>query len=59
MESYNFLFVPCSQQDKTASFSFSLPSSKLTIFLILFTKHDTNNIADPSIMQDHKVSLVQ
>ena len=31
-------------------FSVSLSSSKLTIFLILFTKHDTNDIADPSSM---------
>ena len=29
----------------------TLTSSKLTIFLI-FTKHDANDIADPSSMQD-------
>ena len=33
------------------SFSISLPSEKLTIFLILFTR-DTTDISDPSSMQD-------
>ena len=32
------------------SFSISSPSSKLTIFLPLFTKHDAIDIADPSSM---------
>ena len=35
------------------SFSISMPSSKLIIFLILFiSKHDAINMADPSSMQD-------
>ena len=34
------------------SFSISLQSSKLTIFLFLFSKHDTNDIANTSSMQD-------
>ena len=38
-------------KEKT-SFSISLLSLKLTIFLFLFSKHDTNDIADPSSMQD-------
>ena len=38
-------------KEKT-SFSIFLLSSKLTIFLFLFSKHDTNDIADPSSMQD-------
>ena len=38
-------------KEKT-SFSISLLSSKLTIFLFLFSKHDTNDIADTSSMQD-------
>ena len=33
------------------SFSISLPSLKLNIFLILSTKHDAIDIADPSSMQ--------
>ena len=36
---------------KKTSLSISLPSSKLTIFLILLTKHDISNIADPSSTQ--------
>ena len=36
---------------KKTSLSISLPSSKLTISLILFTKHDISNIADPSSTQ--------
>ena len=38
-------------KEKT-SFSISLLSSKLTIFLFLFSKHDTNDLADTSSMQD-------
>ena len=38
-------------KEKT-SFSISLLSSKLTISLFLFSKHDTNDIADPSSIQD-------
>ena len=38
-------------KEKT-SFSISLLSSKLTIFLFLFSKHDTNDIADTSSIQD-------
>ena len=38
-------------KEKT-SFSISLLSSKLTIFLFLFPKNDTNDITDPSSMQD-------
>ena len=34
------------------SFSIFLLSSKLTIFLFLFSKHDTKDIADTSSMQD-------
>ena len=35
------------------SFSISMPSSKLIIFLILFiSKHDAIDMADPSSMQD-------
>ena len=39
------------EKEKT-SFSISLLSSKLTIFLFLFSKHDTNDIADTSSIQD-------
>ena len=38
-------------KEKT-SFSISLLSSKFTIFLFLFSKHDTNDLADTSSMQD-------
>ena len=38
-------------REKT-SFSISLLSSKLTIFFFLFSKHDTNDIADTSSIQD-------
>ena len=38
--------------DMQASFSIYLPSSKHTISLILFTGHDTTDIADPSCMRD-------
>ena len=37
-------------KEKT-SFSIFLLSSKLTIFLFLFSKHDTNDIADTSSIQ--------
>ena len=38
-------------KEKT-SFSIFLLSSKLTIFPFLLSKHDTNDIADPSSIQD-------
>ena len=46
----NFFFVPVRRK---TSFSISLPSSKLTIFLSYsITKYDAIDIADPSSMQD-------
>ena len=39
-------------QDNKTSFSISLQSLKLTIFIILFTKHDAIDNADQSSMQD-------
>ena len=45
--SQNFSFP----DKKETSFSFPSPSSKLTIFLILYTKHHIN-IADPSSMNN-------
>ena len=44
--------VSHSWQDEKTSFSISWLSSKFTIFLFLFSKHDTNDLADPSSMQD-------
>ena len=48
----NSFFLLCSWQDKKTSFSISLLSSKLTIYLISIYKHYAINIADPSSMQD-------
>ena len=51
-ESNPIFLCPTLVTRRKISLSISSPSSKPTIFLFLFTKHDAIDIADPSSMQD-------